>query len=412
MSEWKTAPLGELVKILKGSQVNTDTLQITGQYPVINGGIGPSGYFEKWNCKADTITISEGGNSCGFVNWMRTNFWSGGHCYSLHHIVIEDLFIYHALKYQEPQIMKMRVGSGLPNIQKKDLESFKISYPTSRPEQRKIARILSTVDSVIERTEAAIAKYTAIKQGMMHDLFTRGIVLKTGKLRPKYEDAPELYRKAELGWVPKDWEEGSLLKCTTKIVDRDHYTPKYLESGIPMISPKDIDENEETCFENCAFVSKEEHEHNKKKTDIKPRDLIFTRIGSLLGKVCLVTPAMPEFSILHSASMIRANLTVIEPEYLCYFMKSPFFQRQIACEIQSIGVPDLGLDKIGSFKIVYPNQTKEQQAIALGLNSLFDLLKTEREIMKKFLWLKLALMSVLLTGRKRVKYTEETTEAS
>lgn len=41
---------------------------------------------------------------------------------------------------------------------------------------------------------------------MMHDLFTRGIDVKTGKLRPKYEDAPELYKNTDLGWIPKEWE--------------------------------------------------------------------------------------------------------------------------------------------------------------------------------------------------------------
>lgn len=73
-------------------------------------------------------------------------------------------------------------------------------------QQRKIAKILSTCDRVIAKTEEAIAKHKAIKQGMMHDLFTRGIDLSTGKLRPKYQDAPELYKESELGMIPKDWE--------------------------------------------------------------------------------------------------------------------------------------------------------------------------------------------------------------
>ena len=60
----------------------------------------------------------------------------------------------------------------------------------------------------MEQTEAAIAKYQALKQGMLHDLFTRGIDMETGQLRPSYKDAPELYKKTELGFVPKEWEVG------------------------------------------------------------------------------------------------------------------------------------------------------------------------------------------------------------
>jgi type I restriction enzyme S subunit len=284
--------------------------------------------------------------------------------------------------------------------------NVKIEYPNAIAEQYKIARILFTVDSIIEQTQATIAKYTAIKKGMMHDLLTRGIDLKTGKLRPKYDETQELYRKTELGYVPKDWGVTSLNECAVKIADRDHYTPKYVESGIPMISPKDFDSNDNICFTKCSFVSTEEYEHNMKKTDIKPGDLVFTRIGALLGKVCIVTPEMPAFSILHSASMIRANPKVIMPEYLCYFIKSPFFQRQIAREIQSIGVPDLGLEKIGAFKVAHPNEIKEQQEIALKLKGLFIALQHEQQFHDKERRLKQALMSVLLTGRKRVKVEE------
>ena len=73
------------------------------------------------------------------------------------------------------------------------------------PEQRKIAKILTTVDNLIEKTEALIAKYQSVKQGLMQDLFTRGLD-QHGHLRPPYAEAPELYNKSELGWIPREWE--------------------------------------------------------------------------------------------------------------------------------------------------------------------------------------------------------------
>jgi len=65
------------------------------------------------------------------------------------------------------------------------------------PEQRKIARILTTLDGLIEKTEALIAKYQAVKQGMMHDLVTRGIDAH-GHLRPHQSESPDLYKPSEL----------------------------------------------------------------------------------------------------------------------------------------------------------------------------------------------------------------------
>ena len=70
----------------------------------------------------------------------------------------------------------------------KDFERVRVRIP-SPPAQRKIARILTTLDNLIEKTEALIAKYQAIKQGMMHDLFTRGID-EHGHLRPPSPKPP------------------------------------------------------------------------------------------------------------------------------------------------------------------------------------------------------------------------------
>lgn len=59
--------LSELAEIVKGQQVNGDELSENGKYYVMNGGIMPSGYYDDYNTKAGTISISEGGNSCGYV---------------------------------------------------------------------------------------------------------------------------------------------------------------------------------------------------------------------------------------------------------------------------------------------------------------------------------------------------------
>ncbi|MBP7492463.1 MAG: restriction endonuclease subunit S, partial [Rhodoferax sp.] len=76
-------------------------------------------------------------------------------------------------------------------------------------QQRKIATILSTIDTAIEQTEALIEKYQYIKAGLMHDLFTRG-VLPTGQLRPLREQAPELYQETAIGRIPREWKVSRL----------------------------------------------------------------------------------------------------------------------------------------------------------------------------------------------------------
>ena len=91
--------LSEVCNIQKGKQVNGDCLSETGTYYVMNGGTEPSGYYEQCNAPADTISISEGGNSCGYIQYNREAFWSGGHCYTLTDIQpnVCNLYLYHYL---------------------------------------------------------------------------------------------------------------------------------------------------------------------------------------------------------------------------------------------------------------------------------------------------------------------------
>ena len=160
----------------KGIQLNSSLLNEIDAYPVYNGGREPSGYTDKFNCKG-TIIISEGGNSCGFVNRVKQNFWAGGHCYYIYESDLNFDFLYHLLKFYETNIMGLRVGSGLPNIQKDALSKMKFLYPLDYAEQTAIASVLSDMDNEIEALEKKLDKTRQIKQGMMQQLLTGKIRL-------------------------------------------------------------------------------------------------------------------------------------------------------------------------------------------------------------------------------------------
>lgn len=171
--EWKEVKLGEICEIKKGSQINKIELSSNLGFPVINGGIEPSGYHDDWNVAENTITISEGGNSCGFINFIKEKFWSGGHCYTLQNlkININKIFLFYFLKNSENQIMKLRVGSGLPNIQQKDIKNFEILLPKIE-EQTAIAEILATADRELQLQKEKLAQLQTQKKGLMQVLLT------------------------------------------------------------------------------------------------------------------------------------------------------------------------------------------------------------------------------------------------
>ena len=169
---WERKTLSGLSKIVKGEQLPSTDVNPEGLFYHLNGGVSPSSRTDKFNVDANTISISEGGNSCGYVNWNPEPFFSGGHNYTLQKIVeeVSPYFLYEALKSKQTEIMALRVGSGLPNIQKKDIEKFPLYIP-SKKEQNHIADFLRLVDSKVEEQSLLINNLKKYKRGLLSNLF-------------------------------------------------------------------------------------------------------------------------------------------------------------------------------------------------------------------------------------------------
>ena len=164
--------LKDVLSVVKGKQVNGDALLEEGKFYVMNGGTEPSGYLDEYNTPANTISISEGGNSCGYVQYNTEPFWSGGHCYSLIHKEkdINYQYLYHFLKYKERDIMALRIGSGLPNVQKKDLERFEIRVlPTEQ--QNRVTEILQEVSAKCDLEKRILQGWQCQKVFLLRNLF-------------------------------------------------------------------------------------------------------------------------------------------------------------------------------------------------------------------------------------------------
>lgn len=171
---WATVRLEEISSIRKGVQKGRRELARTGKFPVWNGGVAPSGYTDAYNSVGNCVTVSEGGNSCGYVGYMSEPFWLGGHCYELRPIahVAEPAYLYYSLKQRESRLMSLRVGSGLPNIQRSRLAEFALDIALEHDEQRAIARVLTDAEDELNHLCARLAKARALKHGMMQELLT------------------------------------------------------------------------------------------------------------------------------------------------------------------------------------------------------------------------------------------------
>lgn len=169
--EWEEKKLDEIAYLKKGVQLDKDEIVEGGKYYHLNGGINPSNYTNKYNVQENTISISEGGNSCGYINWNKEKFFSGGHNYTLQKVssFIDKYYLYQYLKYNEDKIMRLRVGSGLPNIQQKDLNKFIIKVPLLT-EQEKIADFLSSFDKKIDVEKDTLNHLKELKKGLLQQV--------------------------------------------------------------------------------------------------------------------------------------------------------------------------------------------------------------------------------------------------
>ena len=94
-------------------------------------------------------------------------------------------------------------SGSMKNLPKPRFLAMPVDVPPL-PEQRAIAAVLDTIDDAIQKTEQIIAKLQQVKQGLLHDLLTRGID-DNGELRDP-ERHPEQFQDSPLGRIPKGWE--------------------------------------------------------------------------------------------------------------------------------------------------------------------------------------------------------------
>lgn len=162
--EWRK--LGEVSIISKGKQFNKRDMLEDGEYPVINGGISVSGYIDMFNSEENTITVSQGGASAGFVNFIEQKFWLGAHAFSV--IPDDDIIknyeyeydcfnrlLFHTLKMNQIYLQDSKVGAGIPSVSKNELSNIEIPL-TSKKTQEKIVKTLDKFTNYVTELQAEL----------------------------------------------------------------------------------------------------------------------------------------------------------------------------------------------------------------------------------------------------------------
>lgn len=314
-------------------------------------------------------------------------------------------YLYHYLHTDDfiSDVLSRCTGTSYPAIAPKELSRVLVYLPLNREEQKHISDILSTCDTVIQKTQKTIDKYRAIKQGMMQDLFTRGLT-KDGKLRPSYKEAPELYKESELGMIPKEWEIKTLGECSNK-PEYGLNTPSIDYDGhIGYLRITDIDDNSHK-FMKEGITSPLEYSEEYKLTD---GDLVFARTGASVGKTYLYDSE--DGNLYFAGFLIRFKiLDSYCAKYIFYKTFLPQYKNWVICYSMRTGQPGVNAEEFSTFKLPMP-LFEEQIAIANRLSSIDSTIQKEEAILKKYKNIKTGLMARLLTPPEDAEIIDETGE--
>lgn len=271
------------------------------------------------------------------------------------------------------------------------------------PEQRKIARILTTVDNLIEKTEALIAKYQSIKQGMMHDLFTRGLD-SSGQLRPTQEQAPALFEIQGDDFFPKSWKRCKLHKFADVV------------GGITLGRKLDGKSTIELPYLRVANVQDGYLDLNEMKTVpvlrseverylLKPGDVVMTEGGDFdkLGRGTIwegqIDPCLHQNHVFR----VRPHSGELNPAFLSHLTGSAYGRHYfLMCAKQTTNLASINATQVKAFPLLLPSPL-EQMMIVERIAAIDGKIGNEKRQVSKFKLVKSGLMQDLLTGNVRVK---------
>lgn len=314
----------------------------------------------------------------------------------------DSLFHYYNFLYNVDVFKKRGEGTTFAEISKKEVEKLYFTFPEPLPQQQKIAKILSTVDTVIEQTQTAIAKYQAIKQGLMHDLFTRGIDVNTGKLRPTPQDAPELYKESALGWIPMDWElntvdEVAFLRHGYQFRDYD-----FTDEGIDVVKIGQVGRDGNIDLKKASKIAFSRLEEFK-SIQLFEGDVLMALTGATLGKTAIIQgidkPMVQNYRV---GYFEPKNINVLNKLFLYYLLIGENIQNEILGFVNTGAQGNIGKADFEKISIVVPNTVDEQKLISNKLSALDTKIQTEQQALAKYQQLKAGLMQDLLTGRVEV----------
>jgi type I restriction enzyme S subunit len=305
-------------------------------------------------------------------------------------------FIYQWSIYQPLRLRAaaaMAGSAGQQRVPASFFSSFRIPR-IAKPEQTKIAEILSTVDRAIEQTEVLIAKQQRIKTGLMQDLLTRGID-EHGNLR---SEQTHQFKDSPLGRIPVEWE-AKRIGDVFEIQLGKMLSQKATEGRSPFfyLGNKNVQWDR---VDTSALQLMDFNERERCKFELKFHDILVCE-GGEVGRTAIWRGEVETCYYQKAIHRLRPIDQQFLPGLFPRFMKWCIREGLLSDYTSQTSIAHLTQEKLAAVPIMVPALPEQRK-----LNAAFDQLDNELDHqsarLSKLHSLKTALMQDLLTGKKRV----------
>lgn len=165
--------------------------------------------------------------------------------------------------------------------------------------------------------------------------------------------------------IPNHWKWVILENISKKITDGSHNPPKGIETGIPMLSAKNI-QNNSIDFSDARYLTDEDFEIENQRTSLETSDILLTTVGTI-GRVALV-PNNSKFVLQRSVTVIKP---LINPKFLLYYFQSNEFQKKLNENATGTAQKGIYLNVIKQLEIPLA-PLEEQSRIVEKIEELFS----------------------------------------
>lgn len=314
-------------------------------------------------------------------------------------------FLYYILESHKAQIYKHTTQTTQKNLNLEIVQNFEFTIPKSVQEQSKIAEIFWKIDKTIDQTEKIIAKHERIKEGLMQDLFTKGID-EHGNIR---SEEIHKFRDSPFGRIPEEWDIKELKDVGKVLVSNVDKKIIQGEMKVKLCNYMDVYTNE-YIDSTLNFMEASATPAEINKFTLEVGDVIFTKDSETPDDIAVpsvVTEKIDNLICGYHLAIVRPNQKIINGLFLMKTLKLKSVNNHFSIMASGSTRFGLTLNTILTARIPVPKSKNEQEKIENILWKIDQNLSEEKQKLTKLKRIKAGLMQDLLTGKVRVTHLLE-----